>query len=211
MDSVKKVVVLGCLMAAGVRAAISISWNSPANTFYQPGGTTLIPNQSLFLAFWSPDTTVGFNPAAPESPLGGDIFLGARNMNLLGTAHGRITGYGAGDFFLESSYGLPPDAFVPGYVYIAFFNFPFASYTGAGSIPVGTYYGIAPTPIYGGPLRDADPASGPPPPPDSVDYRGISYVANMVVIPEPASALLLLIGSGAVCWFRRRRMLASME
>ncbi|MCX7819217.1 MAG: PEP-CTERM sorting domain-containing protein [Kiritimatiellae bacterium] len=200
---------LSCVVALAIagasEAGIRINWNSPANTFYQQNGVTLIPNQSLFFAFWSPDTTMGVNPASLENPTGGDIFLGARNMNLLGTSSGRITGYASGDYFQESSYSLPPDAFVPGYVYIVFFNFPYSSYMGPGSIPLGTHFGVAPLTPFGG-LSDADPSGGPPPPPDVVNYGGISYMASQSLIPEPSAAVMVLVGAGAAIWFRRRRM-----
>jgi len=208
----KLCVFLSLVIATCGWAGILINWNSPANTFYQKDGVTLLPNQSLFLAFWSPDTTMGINALNPESPTGGDVFLGARNTNPSGSSAGRITGYGAGDLFLESSYGYPTDAFVPGYVYILFFNLPYSAYSGPGSIPNGTFFGAAPLTPFGGPLTDADPPPELPPPlPNTVNYGGLSYIANMQIVPEPTMALLMLCGLGSAVWFRRRRMERGVE
>ncbi len=195
-----------CIPAAN--AEIRISWNSPGSTFFLPGGVPW-PNSSLFLAFWSPDATAGFDPANPTVPVGGDIFLGARNSHPIGgTSVARITGYGGGDELNESTYGLPPDTLQSGYVYIAVINMPFASYTGPSSIVPGTLYTLAPgIPVapQGG-LSDAWPPSGPPPPPDVVDYRGLTYVLSSSIIPEPGTAVLGLFGLAAVGWARRRRL-----
>jgi len=194
------------LVAYQVQAGIRVIWDSPANTFYKQDGVTLLPASSLFLAFWSADTSVGFNPASPESPSGGDVFLGSRNSSFGPPLPGRITGYGSlPDYFVESSYSLPPDYFVGGRVYIAIFDFPYSSYTGPGSIPVGTYYAIAPlTPF--GPLADADPGSGSPPPPDAVDYGGITYKTTLQIIPEPGIGVLALAGSLVAVFVRRRQI-----
>ncbi len=210
---VRRVAITLVLAAVGTAAAgILVDWTTPpvppnAPKFYQHDGVSLLPDASLFLAFWSPDLTIGFNPTAPGSPTGGDVFLGARSTH--GPVappipfNGQIVGYGAGDYFVESSYSLPPDAFVGGYVYIVFFEFPFSSYTTPSSIPLGTFYGIAPVVPYG-PLSDADPSNAPPPPPQVVDYGPGTFIASYV-IPEPATALITLVGAASAIWIRRRR------
>lgn len=196
------------LIAAQIASAeISINWNSPAATFYKADGTTLLPNSSLFLAYWSADNVIGFNPADPLNP-SVDTYLGHRNTHPMGgTSKGRITGYSAGDMFSESSYGKGPDEFVSGYVYLVVVDMPYTATLNASDL-VGKNYVVAPgnppTP-QGGPLTDATPSSGPPPLPDDINYGGLTYSTTGTLVPEPGAAMLAAVGALAAVWIRRRQ------
>jgi len=195
-------------VVAGIILVFSSAWSMSevcvsyitASVCLYNHNSTALATHSLFLAFWSSDnSTSGFNPAAPDVPTGGDVLLGAYDISTGPAIAGRITG-GA---LSAVTYGTGTSQYSPGYLYIATFEFPYSSYTGPGSIPAGTYYGLGPTMS----LTQQYPT------PSTPDDYGSGIVASPIttssqtVVPEPSTLGLLGVGlvTAGACAVRRKR------
>jgi hypothetical protein len=187
------------LMAVAGFGKISIKYPKAAETFYTDDSyTTPVNYDNLFLAFWSSDAdTSGYNISDPTNPTGGDILLGAYQMNTANTLDGYIYPVPFPADYDGNDYGLGTDGLVGGYAYIAFFDMAYSTY--GGSVPPGTAYGLAPSTMLG-PLADADPAIGTSPPADEMFPGSEKYH----LIPEPASAMLGVFGVGVILYRRWR-------
>lgn len=162
-----------------------------------------LASDSLFLVYWSSDNIQGFNDIDPFAPVGGDVFLGGLSTHESGPAlPGDIMGNSSVNFFTNSVGGTP------GFVYIAAFEMPYASYTGTGSVSVGTYYGLG-TNI--GPSLTENFAVAPLPTPDdygvliSPDSGGLGIQTMNQIVPEPGTWALMCLGVATIVSRCRRK------
>lgn len=186
------VLLLGCAVSNG---AVTINFFTASSSIKDHLNSNIAMHQT-FIAYWSLDQSLsGFNNADPLNPTGGDIVLGAFDITAGAAAGGRITGHTA------DAFGAGTAAYSPGYVYIAVFEYAFASYSG--SIASGTYYGLGP--IYSQSLTQQFPTPG------TVDNYGQQITAiapvttSLQVVPEPSTVALMLAGLGVLGFSRIRR------
>lgn len=172
----------------------------PANDALLNHSSTPLSANSLFLVYYSSDSTRGFNNADPYSPLGGDEYIGSYST---GVYPGEVAGNTAVTIGTPGEYGYA------GYVYVAVFEITYSG-GAAPAIPGGSYYGLGntmtttdfrqyfedngfvPTPSNYGTSR-LEPPTGP------------VTTSLTTVVPEPSTVGLLLIGAGLVMVRRFRK------
>jgi len=172
----------------------------PANDALLNHSSTPLADNSLFLVYFSADSTRGFNNVNPYSPLGGDEYMGSYST---GSFPGEVAGNTA--VYL----GTPGTLGYAGYVYVAVFEISYTSGP-APTIPGGSYYGLGntmattdfqqyfldngtvPTPSNYGTAR-LEPSTGP------------VVTSLTTVVPEPSTVGLLLVGAGLVMVRRFRQ------
>jgi hypothetical protein len=166
-----------------VFALVSIQWSFDENV--QQGvmrydGVTPLPGNSIVQLIWSPDAVLGpLNVNDPLTPSGNDVLLDADGSTW--SAMGGYWVFSARDYDGGGTY-------VGGYAFQRVFDVTVGNTPGEGD-----YYGDGT--YVCGPLEDADiPA---PPPPDSsylFSSSGSPFVVGTVIVPEPGTLILVLIG-----------------
>ncbi|MEI8133196.1 MAG: PEP-CTERM sorting domain-containing protein [Leptolinea sp.] len=172
----------------------------PANDALLNHSSNPLAANSLFLVYFSEDSTRGFNNVNPYSPLGGDEYMGSYST---GVYPGEIAGNTSVTLGTLGTLGYA------GYVYVAVFEISYSSGP-APAIPGGSYYGLGntmattdfeqyfqdnglvPTPSNYGTSR-LEPSTGP------------VVTSLTTVVPEPSTVGLLLVGAGIVMVRRFRR------
>ena len=187
---------IACLLALGICSAanahVFINYVTPVNSLWDNWSVALLASR-VVATYWTPDqSTSGFTNADPLNPTGGDSLFGVYNTSSGPPIAGRITG-------LTPEYGSGSTGYAnPGYTYLVVFDMAWSSY--AGSIPVGTYYGLA---AVSGALTEQHP-----PPLGTADQYGgtiTSLTTNLRTVPEPGTVSLMLMGLGIVAYRRFRR------
>lgn len=188
-------------LASSANASILINFNTPTTnsvdfTKAPAAGGGSLPINSVFLVYASTDnSTSGFNTSNPMSP-SGDTLLTASGLN---------TGDGLPDFLKSTgeimgySSGVSYSGVDGQYIYIAVFDYSYASFTGGGNtIPVGTYYQLV------GPqqINAWDGTS----PPTQFSYASGPFVTSLQTVPEPTTAALLGLGLGLIAIRRKLRV-----
>jgi hypothetical protein len=190
--SVLLVVALVCALgfASVSQGAITLNFATGTNALITHLGG-LLPAASLFTVYYSPDqNNNGFvpTPTGVFAPVGGDIFLAALSTQETGfpARNGRISGHGA------ETFGGGTTNYAGGYVYIAAFEYPYATYQGnPGTVPAGTYYGVGPA---------VGPATQQFPDPATIDDYGANLTpaspitTNQQIVPEPTTMALFGLG-----------------
>lgn len=182
-----------CVAAAMVtasipaRANVGFAWYDDIGLNTVSGGGAYTAGKTV-LTYLSTDTNVNHTGVPFQSTYGDDVFFKASATISDGYYDtGVITQAG--------------DASVGKFVYAVALDLPFASFTDLASIPGGTKWGVSdmgykgsgsnPTALV---KTDTEPATTP------LDLYG----NNIELIPEPASAALLVLGGAAAFWRRRR-------
>jgi len=172
-------------------ATISVNYNTfptPAGVQLQTAALAPLAANSLFLAYYSADISIGFNNVNPLAPLGGDVFLGAFTTGGVSpTTDGDILG-GSAPVFAQAGGGR---------TWIAVFDMAFGAYVG--SIPIGTSYGL-------GPISQTLIEWNATLQPDAYGPNIVApIVTNLQTIPEPGSMALMVLGIGMVAVRRFRK------
>jgi hypothetical protein len=191
------VIATSCLSVTSSRASITLSYSSLGPNFDQgvldEGGNPLAAGSTVQV-IWSP-TGIPNPPTRSGGVSGSELLLA-----IIGST---------GDGFWASSgnfrgedFGLGDDGLVPGYIYQRAFNVPFGDPIRPGDWYADSEEGT----IIGGPLTDADPGGGGPPPfPNDATFAlSDPYVLNRQVVPEPGSVALLASAIFSLSIRRRR-------
>jgi len=171
---------------------VDFSTDFGGDTLYTEAGlgVTPLPGGSLFIAYWTLDTTRDFDTYNPTTPLNDDVMLGAMSTDNAFPFDGDITGH------LTERFGTgSPQYSGTGRVYIAAFDVLYSSYSGPGSITAGTYYALGN--ISAASYNNSD---------GNGSYLGDQYGLNVLsaspiattlqvqAVPEPATMALLGLG-----------------
>ena len=166
----------------------SFRWNNPSPTALTDNlAVPFTIGQATLLTFISDDAVIDFDPLAPLSSTYGDDIL---VYNLVNTGP-PTTGLLITDFMTEADAG---NNYQGKYAYVVAFDKEHATYSGLGSIALGTYYGIG---SISGALASPDAPSAP------QDFNSGNIQTSLQTIPEPAVAGLLGIFGGGMLITRR--------
>jgi hypothetical protein len=184
------------LVAASLATAeISINFSSPSNSLKDNGGVNLAQDRLVMVFLSVDESTSGFNNITPETP-DGDVFLGYFDTTGSAPIGGRITGH-TSEIFGSGSTGYGGQS-----LYVAVFDYDYATYdaAGAGSLPVGTYYGLGHVMT---PTTERFEVS-PTPTPD-IYGNDLSVNTTMQLVPEPGTWALFGLGALVIGLRLRKR------
>ncbi|MDZ4200482.1 MAG: hypothetical protein U1E27_14500, partial [Kiritimatiellia bacterium] len=162
----------------------SFRWFGSGVTASYSGSGNPFPVSYTVLAYTSADATINYDAMNPfQTTYGNDVFLGATS-NIVSAG-----------YYLTSYITSANDSLVGRYAYAVLIDLPYASFSGLGSIPIGTWWGVSAISSSSILKTDDDPPNSP------QDFNS----GHVTLIPEPAAAGLAIFGVAAM-FLRRRKM-----
>ena len=187
----KKIVIFLALASVVITASADLTsfrWNNPSPTALTDNlAVPFTIGQATLLTFISDDAVIDFDPLSPLSSTYGDDILVYDLVNTGPDIPGRLIT----DFMTETDAG---NNYQGKYAYVVALDKEYATYSGLGSVALGTYYGIGNISVA---LVDPDAPSVP------QDFNSGNIQTSLQTIPEPAVVALLGIFGGGLLVARR--------
>lgn len=168
----------------------SFRWqNTSAGSVTDNGGNNIDGGVALY--YLTDDSTIDFNASALLSESYSDDFL----YDVQETGSGAFTGRLPGSYVTETDSGNNYQGYQS---YLIVLDMDYDSFTSVGNVSTGTYYWIG---SLSAELVDPDPPNTP------QDFNPGSIQTSTQVVPEPATALLLVLGGGLAWLIRLKQRL----
>jgi len=186
--------------ATAIRVDLTTRYAQPKMVL-QTEASEPLAMDSVAMLFWTATRDFnGFNVREPIVPLSGDLLLATLPTTGLGPpVPGHITNldFAAVDFkSADLGVDLPS-----GFVYVAVFNLPYASFLENG-VPLGTWYSLAPTDPFD--VEDKPDATFLPDDVGLVITEDGPFIMTHMTVPEPG--IFVMLGIASLLLLVRRRM-----